>query len=215
MTILSSEAASVDVEFSGFYDSIKRNVPKLQAEMASALRVDARSLHMSMLRQAQVFGIWGAALALGERDYRLQKAEIDEVILPKARLLAEQSILDSGRKVTVQAKADVARADPTYCIARTGLIEQQMLNSVLKTTTVALIQKMNMMQSLNSRQKAELTAIPVDSWDVPAPVTPTEYDPANPPREMIRKTASGEAELSAELKFLKERYRAQKRVTEK
>lgn len=195
-------------DYSGLYDSVKRDPVELQRKIAGALRVTEQTLHQSMLRQAQTFASWGAALALAERDAKLKKAEVEEVILPTARVAAETFLLNQGRKVTVQAKDDVARADPTYVIARTDLIEQQTVVGVIKSTVEALRQKMNMMQSLNSRQKAELTAIPVDSWDRPGDVSGSVYTDSP---DKSSKTMSEDMELSTELSFLKRRYRAQKR----
>ncbi len=151
------------MDYYALYEELKKNPALLQAKITEAVKTDHEDVLQDMLRQASTYMKWGYVQVLAEQEAKKLKFHLDEEVMPVARAKAEKIILDSGQKATVQRTNDLAASDPNYTMTRNVLIEAQTLAAILKKVCESLAHKRDMLQSLNSRQKIELAAIPDES----------------------------------------------------
>ena len=148
------------------YDELKDDPVALQAAIEEAVRIDQQAMLFDLLRQAQVFATWGFLLALADTEAKRLRLRMEEEVLPAARQQAEAVLKEQDRKATVQAKDDLARQDKNYKAAQHAFLLANERASVFKRVVEALSHKRDMLQSLNSRAKVELGALPQEdfSW---------------------------------------------------
>lgn len=149
--------------YQDLYKRLKDDPEALQREIEDVVRVNRESILTDMLRQAQVYMTWGYLHALAETDARRLKLNMEEDVLPAARVKAIAILEEQKRKATVQAKDDIARNDPSYKQIQGMVILANERVTIFRRVVEALGHKRDMLQSLNSRQKVELTALPEDS----------------------------------------------------
>ncbi len=144
------------------YNELKKDPEALQARIEEAVVMNREAIHTDLLRQAQIFMSWAYMHALAERDAKRLKLNLEEDVLVSARRKAETQLLGEDKRPTIEAKNDIARSDPSYKVAQKVYIQAETLALVLKRVLEALTHKRDMLQSLNSRQKVELSALPED-----------------------------------------------------
>lgn len=148
------------------YDGLKDNPVRLQEAIEGAVRIDQQAMLHDLMRQAQVFATWGYLLALAETEAKRLRLRMEEDVLPAARLQAEDVLKEQEKKATVQAKDDMARQDPRYKEVQQKFLAANERAQIFKRVVEALGHKRDMLQSLNSRAKVELGALPNEdfSW---------------------------------------------------
>ncbi len=153
------------------YDRLKNDPAALQRGIAEVVRVSDDDVLTSMLRQAQTFMEWAYLQVRAEMDAKRARLYLEETILPLCRVKAEAHLKDAGERATVEKKHDLAVNEEDYKLAQQHYLVAQERALVLKRVVDALFQKKDMLQSLNSRQRVELDALPHDR------VPPSEWDP--------------------------------------
>ena len=148
--------------YSSLLTQLKTDPAFLQKEVTKAVRVSKSAIQMDMVRMSSLYMKWAFLSSLAEADVRRQKRRIEEEILPGCRSEAEELCKEQKRKVLKQTLEDIAKEDPGYVSAVTELEDFQLIATILKKVEIALLTKRDMLQSLNSRQKVELVALPHD-----------------------------------------------------
>jgi len=151
------------MNYSSLLKELQADLSLLQKEVMDAVRLDQNAMLMDMVRMSSLHGKWAFLSSLAEAEVKKHKRIVEEEILPLCRTEAEQLCKEQNRKVLKQTLDDIAKEDPGYKSAMEELDTLHLLASILKNAAVAaLLTKRDMLQSLNSRQKVELGALPHD-----------------------------------------------------
>jgi hypothetical protein len=134
----------------------------LEEELRAVCVVDQNAIRTDIVRQSSLYMKWAYLSSLAENKTAMLKRKIEEEILPAARAEAEHRLVERGRKVFKQTIEDIAYESTIYRVAREDLENWKLVTSILRKVEFALVQKKDMLQSLNSRQKVELSALPED-----------------------------------------------------
>lgn len=148
--------------YQDLYNRLKDDPEALQVEIEDTVRLSRDLILTDILTQAQRYMTWSYLHALAETDARRLKLNMEEDVLPAARLKAIVVLKEAGEKVTVQSKDDIARSDPSYKQVQVMHNAATQRAMIFRRVVEALGHKRDMIQSLNSRQKVELSALPED-----------------------------------------------------
>ena len=152
--------------YQDLYKSLKNDPEALQEAIEGAVKINRAVVLEDLFRQAQVYMTWGYLLALADTDAKRLKLNMEEDVLPKARIGAVIELKAAGEKITIASKDDIAKQDPSYKQVQTMLITAQQRAAIYRKVVDALDHKRDMLQSLNSRQKVEIGSVPQEdnSW---------------------------------------------------
>lgn len=195
------------------YDSLKNDPDALQREIASVVRVSDDDVLTSMLRQAQTFMEWAYLQVRAEMDAKKARLYLEEEMEPECRDRAEASLKEEGTRATKDRMQDIVVRMADYKTAQQHYLVAQERALVLKRVVDALFQKKDMLQSLNSRQRVELDALPHDrtppsSWSPGLPDGPVS-DPRDDAPDEERVLA--EAELGARIEKGRASFRTKRK----
>lgn len=143
------------------FDRIKMEPGFLQQKLQedTELMEDVRN---SILNQTQKYAEWGYLSALADTEAKRAKYVWQDEYQPTCRESAEADLGGGAKKPTLQAIADRAAKYPLWAKGREEYLAAEQLASICKAAVEAMKHRLFMVQSLNSRQKAELNAYPQD-----------------------------------------------------
>lgn len=127
----------------------------LQTEVADAVSLDQNNLVKEFYRQASTAMTWAYVASLAAEDAAKLKFRLEEIVGPRLRREARETA-GPGKKVTAQEANDYAASQTEYQELAMEHIEAQARAEKLRKVEYALIQKKDMLQTINSRQRAEL-----------------------------------------------------------
>lgn len=187
--------------YSQMYARLKKAPRSLENEIASAISINRDDVLRDMLTQAQTYMTWAFMGCLAERDLTNAKFYLEEELGPMLRtdarrVLESQKEEGSGRITNIQVE-DAVKKDKAYLNAAKEVRHAEALKAVFRKVEEAFKQRVQMLQSLNSRQKAELFAMPEHDEDFP-------YDEGARPRYALPKNNDNDDEFT--LAMLKENY---------
>ena len=136
-----------------------RDPASLQAIATTDLSLSEDTLYNSLLTHAGRYFFWARMAARAEAERRSVEFKVKEELWPQARQCARESIKFKGGKVTEGSVDDEALLDGDYRAGRAELVQAEEFSAVLRAAEQAMRQRMEMLRSLNSRQRAELSAV--------------------------------------------------------
>ena len=141
--------------FESLYETLRGDKEALGAKLHKdcSLPEDVR---LSIGEQTQLYMEWGYVYSLAETNARRLKYEWQEEAQPKCREWAEEELKATKGKPTVTAIADKATTYKIWAEKREEYLAAEQFAQVTKHAVEAMRHRLYMIQSLNSRQKAEL-----------------------------------------------------------
>ena len=130
----------------------------LQDDIAKAVALDKNNFFFECYRQSSTLMTFSYMASLAEEKASKLKYRLEEVLTPKLRKEARENA--EGKKVTVQEASDYAALQPEYQALYEEYIHAQKMASIFKKVEFAMSHKRDMLQTVNSRQKAELRGNP-------------------------------------------------------
>lgn len=149
------------------YHRLVNDPQVLESEVNKDLEINRDFAIEDYLRdQSQRYFKWAAVAAIAEARAAKQKVLVKELLWPQARFAARVLIQKSGGKVTEAQLDDGAMQDEAYAEGQAKLIDLEEVASVLKAAAKAAEQRMEMLRSLNGRQRVELGNLGTSDIDV-------------------------------------------------
>lgn len=136
--------------YSEDYNKFRRDSALLEAEMSKAFALDRENPANTMETQSGDYAYWAILASKAEYEENRLKAELKGV-LGAARELARKQL----EKPTKDQVDDYAHQNPIYAAKNDEYLQAQLLTALFKKAEEALKQRKDMLQSINSRQKAE------------------------------------------------------------
>jgi hypothetical protein len=149
--------------FQELYDAFCEN-PELLGQMAlEDLKIDRDApLQPYLYEQAQNYFKWASLASLAQAKANAQRFKVKEELWPEARQEARGSLEGNSAKVTEGRIDDLAMLDEDYRAGQTSLVELEHVAETLRAAERAMAQRLEMLRSLNSRQRGEFGGIPTD-----------------------------------------------------
>jgi hypothetical protein len=139
------------------YDQFLDDPESLEADANADLEITRdEPVDGYLYDQAQRYFKWASLASIAEAKASAQKHLVKEVLWPLARRNARIFLERSGGRITEGALDDGALMDEDYSQGRTKLVELEEVASVFRGAERAMQQRMEMLRSLNSRQRVEL-----------------------------------------------------------
>lgn len=145
--------------YSVIYRRLSESSDDLQDAVADAVSLDQTNLVKECYRQAATAMTWAYMASLAAEESAKLKFRLEEVVGPRLRTEARNAA-PVGKKVTAQEASDYAAGQQEYQDLALAVIEAQARADMLRKVEYALIQKKDMIQTINSRQRAELRGDP-------------------------------------------------------
>jgi hypothetical protein len=132
------------------YEQIRTNPALLREMIVRDLSINDNAIMMEMATQPLKYAKWAYFEACAEEAVRRADAAHKEI-------LAEvKNTIRSNGKISVAACDDLAIVDPRVVQAKTFLLDRETVSGLLKQVRIGSSQKKDMIQSINSRQRAEM-----------------------------------------------------------
>lgn len=151
--------------FHELFEHYVKNPDAVIGDAKDAIKINPQDVMRDMLFHTEQYLHWAHLASLADADARRKKREIQEILLPEARENARVDLETSGSKATIAAVNDIALSNKKYREAAARLDDAEELSSLLKKVELAMFQRRDMLQSFNSRQKLELSTMPLASED--------------------------------------------------
>lgn len=145
--------------FESLYETLRTDKAALEAKLQKDCQLP-EDVRLSIGEQTQLYMEWGYVYSLAETASRRLKYEWQEEAQPKCREWAEDELKATKGKPTVTAIADKATTYKMWSEKREEYLQAEQFALVAKHAVEAMRHRLFMIQSLNSRQKAELQTYP-------------------------------------------------------
>lgn len=134
--------------------------PEILERIASEdLRLSESTLYHSLLTQAERYFFWARMASKAESQRRTVEYRVKEELWPQARKEARAKLSMAGQKITEGSVEENALLDSDYRAGKAELVKAEEFSAVLRAAEQAMRQRMEMLRSLNSRQRAEFAAV--------------------------------------------------------
>ena len=131
---------------------------KLQALATQDLNVSEERLQSQLMTQPERYFFWGKSAAKAEAARRSQEYRVKEILWPEARNIAREGLKRTGGKITEGNVDDIAMLNSDYRQGVEELVKAEEFSATLRAAEQAMRQRMEMLRSLNSRQRADYSA---------------------------------------------------------
>lgn len=144
------------------FDRLSTDSEQFEERLLSDIRVLDGAMSRELSDQAYRCAIWGQLAAIAESKLNRSKVELETIHWPIARAEAKELLLKEGEKPTDKAIEARAYMLDSYRCQKEKYLNAEMYALIFKKAEQAIYVKSDMLQSLSSRQKAELTNLPGD-----------------------------------------------------
>lgn len=148
------------------FDQFLQDPDALEAKVLEDLEIDRSGDIEEYLRtQSERYFTWAALASVAEARAARQKYVVNDELWPVARTMAraiEEQRSEGGRRPSEARIDELAALNDEYRNGRQELVELEKIAGVLRGAERAMAQRLEMLRSLNSRQKVEFEAIPTD-----------------------------------------------------
>lgn len=127
----------------------------LQDLATQDLSVSDSKLQSQMMTQPERYFFWGQMAARAEGARRSQEYKVKEILWPEARNIAREGLKRTGGKITEGNVDDIAMLNSDYRQGVEDLVKAEEFSATLRAAEQAMRQRMEMLRSLNSRQRAD------------------------------------------------------------
>lgn len=143
--------------YSSLFESFLQDPNLLEQTALTDLEID-RDLPLDdyLHTQASHYFKWGALAAIAEGRAARQKYRVKEELWPIARTNARTYLKTAGEKITEGAVDDKAMLDAVYRKGLELLNDLEVVANTLRSAERAMAQRVDMLRSVNSRQRSEL-----------------------------------------------------------
>jgi hypothetical protein len=132
--------------------------PQLFEEMYfNDLKIQKDDVQADMLEQPSLYMKWARLSVIAETYFDQQKYLIDLEIRPAAQAAARELLQAAGEKITIDRLNEETNRIQSYKEAMQERLRLEGIMSTLKKVEFAMSQRCSMLQSYNSRQKAEMS----------------------------------------------------------
>lgn len=148
-----------------YHDLLNRlftNPQALEEEIAKAVTVDDDNIYGELANQPGLLAKWGVLVALAKGELADLSRSANSVVWNTVKSKQRNLLKDQKEKVTEKRVEELAYQDEGYLQAANTLARYNVFVSVLEKVESAVWQKMQSLQSMNSRQKRELEGYPGD-----------------------------------------------------
>lgn len=144
------------------FDHYCQHPEKLDEDAFRDVNLDAEGVVDGMLTQAETYLKWARLSAIAEAQYEELEHHVKKVCWYEACSYARDSIAKTGDKPTEQRINEIATSSKDYQRHVLMLNKASAIAATFKRIEYAMLQRKDMLQSLNSRQRAELDLLPRD-----------------------------------------------------
>lgn len=137
------------------YEALLQDASLLEQAAEVDIRID-RDGPLDLYTQPQNYFKWSALAGIAESRANRQRCRVKEELWPLAREQARMNLQARGEKVTESKVDDVACVNASYRAGQNLLVDLEAAAAVMRSAERAMAQRMEMLRSLNSRQKVEL-----------------------------------------------------------
>lgn len=137
-----------------FYARVTTDPVYLEEELAKDSNVSRDEIMEGMAAQTGSFARWAYAAARAEDKAKKLKHRAEKIVFSEARLRAREK--GGGNKQTAADLEALANLDPEFQEAKAQQLEAEAIYELLHKAEFVLIQRRDMLQSMNSRQKEEM-----------------------------------------------------------
>lgn len=127
---------------------------KFEKEIVADVEIKPAQLETQMVQQSSLYIKWAMLASVGDTFAKQMKITVEETLLPLAREKARESLKAQGRKATVQEVNDWAMQESAYKAGKEDYEKKRAFAQMLKKVEDTMIQKKDMLQSINARQKS-------------------------------------------------------------
>lgn len=110
--------------------------------------------------QAHLYYKWANLATIADARAAKQRILVKEELWPLAREGARVTLTNKGDKVTESRIDDVASVNAAYRGGQSRLIDLEAMAASLRSAERAMHQRLEMLRSINSRQRVELSGMP-------------------------------------------------------
>jgi hypothetical protein len=132
------------------YEQLKSNPSLLREMITRDLAINDSSIMLEMAKQPAQYAKWAYFESRAEEASRKADATYKETLA-----LVKNEIRTAG-KISVAACDDLATVDERVKSIRDNVLDLEAVSGLLKQVRLGSAQKKDMVQSINSRQKAEM-----------------------------------------------------------
>lgn len=144
------------MNYEQLYDAYLADQAALEADACRDLAIDRDSpIEGYLYTQAQDYFKWATLAAISEARAAAQKYRVKEELWPLARAQARTVLKASGERITESQVDDCAAVNAAYRSGQTKLVELEEVAGTLRAAERAMAQRLEMLRSLNSRQRVE------------------------------------------------------------
>jgi hypothetical protein len=142
------------------YAQLCANPDLFEQESENVLKIPEGSIASAMIHQAELYRVWATYSVMANDELSRFKDYIKDVVWSDCRMAARQSLEENGEKVTESRLDELANRSNLYVKQREILRDAEIRAGKFRVVEQALLQKKDMLQSLNSRQCRELSMLP-------------------------------------------------------
>ena len=128
----------------------------LETAASDALKVMEGTEQKQMRFQAEAYRHWAQLAAIAGDEASRMKDHVKDVVWSDCYLRAASSLEESGQKATESRIEAVAKRDPAWARHLTALRDSELRAATFRSIEQGMLQKKEMLQSLNARQCREL-----------------------------------------------------------
>ena len=151
--------------YDDLYSTFLEEPELLEAKVAEDLAITPGADLDGYLRtQAERYFYWAALASIAESRASKQKHRVQEELWAMARTKARLDAESRSQKVTEGRLDEVASLDNEFREGRDLLCELEAISGIFRGAERAMYQRLEMLRSLNSRQRVELNNIPDDDF---------------------------------------------------
>lgn len=138
------------------------DAPGLMEDMALAdIELDrAADIAGYLYTQSANYFKWANLATIADAHAARQRNVVKEELYPIARERARATIMQRGDKPTEAKVDDLASVDAAYRGGQSRLVDLEAMAASLRAAERAMFQRLEMLRSINSRQRVELSGIP-------------------------------------------------------
>lgn len=138
------------------YKRYRADLSVMEEDARNDLTIDRDDVLLNMLHQAELCFKWGRITALAQSEYEQTKRAYSASGWNAAKYAAREALSAAGEKITESRLDEEAWRNTGYQAIAKRLSEIELIYETLKKAESAMWQRKDMLQSLNSRQRAEL-----------------------------------------------------------
>lgn len=143
-------------DFKTLYEGYQKDISKLEADLARDLAIDPDDVYSQMLQQPSKYFYWARLSTIAGAEYQALKKMTNERVWNGARQRARAQLEATAQKVTEGRVDEIAFQDQEYLNSCGFLSRLEEFLETLRRAENAMWMRKDMLQSTNSRQRAEL-----------------------------------------------------------